>query len=103
MIIRPAKKRNGRTANVFFVYCKPMFIHPGFQSSPCLANVTMITRRTRNKIVASPAASRDNVCKSREFNFVYRFKEDFDLRKGFRDFDRDKRIKKQNNRIETRI
>ena len=40
--------------------------------------VTKITKRTRNKINASPVLSWNRVFKAREFNFVNRFKEDFE-------------------------
>ena len=48
---------------------------------------------------------KSGVFKKRKFSFVYKFKRDFEVksRKDFRDFSRGRRIKRQNDRIETRV
>ena len=78
-----------------------MLIHSSFQPS-CLANITKMTRKTWNKIDATPVLNRNGIFRRWRFDFVNRSKRNLETetRKDFRDFKRD-RIKRQNYRIET--
>ena len=70
-----------------------------------MANIINITRRTSNKIDATAILSRNGIFRRTELSFVDRFKGDFEAksRKGSKDFERNVRIKRQNNSIETRV
>ena len=104
MSVRSSIRSNVWDLNHFIFKFTTMLIKPGFQPSSSLANITKITR-TWNKTDATPVLSSNKIFRRREFNFVNRFKRDFEEKtwKDFRDFVRDWRIKRQNNRIETWI
>ena len=103
MIVRPTMRCNGRSMNLFIYNFATMFIQSSFQPSSCLANITKFTRRTWNKIDATPVLNGNRIFRRWKFDFVNRSKRDFETKtwKDFRDFERDRRIKRQNYRIET--
>ena len=105
MIIRPTMRSNGWGKNLLIFNFMTIFIQPSFQPSSCLANVTKITRRTWNKINATPVLNRNRIFRRGKIDFVYKSKRDFETKtwRNFRDFERDQRIERQNCRIETRI
>ena len=103
MIARPTMRSNGWGINLFIFNFTTMFIQPRFQPSSCLTNIAKITRRTWNKINATPVLNRNRIFRRRKFNFDNRSKRDFETKTGkdFRDFERERSIKRQNYKIET--
>ena len=85
---------------IFFNFTT-MFIQRSFQPSSCLANVTKITRKTWNKTDATSLHNRNRTFRRWKFDFVDRFKRDFVTKTWMelRDFERDRRVKRQNYRI----
>ena len=77
MTIRSAMGDNERAVNFFIFYFIKMLIYLDFQSSSYLANLPKITKGRRNKIDAMPVLSKSRVFRRKEFNFINRFKGDF--------------------------
>ena len=77
MIARPTMRCNGWGINIFIFNFTTMFIQPRFQPSSCLTNIAKITRRTWNKIDATPVLNRNRIFRRGKFNFVNRSKRDF--------------------------
>ena len=98
MIIRSAIKSNGKTVNLFIFYFTMVLINPGFQSSFCFSNVNMILRTTRNEI--------DTIAVLIGMGFLLTgLKETLKPNCGriLEILTRDGRIKRQNDRIKTRV
>ena len=47
-----------------------MLVHPDFQPCPCMANITKVTRRIRNRVDTMLVFSRNMIFARRTFNFV---------------------------------
>ena len=75
MVIKLAMRNNGRAINLFSFYFTTMLIHASFQLSSCLANVTQITRRTKNKINTISVLSRKRMFKDENFILLTNLKE----------------------------
>ena len=79
MIIAPAMGRDGRFIRSFIShkddghqYCIMVVI--------MFANITKIMGRTRGKINVPPVLRRNRIFEEREFNFINKFKEDFEYK-----------------------
>ena len=103
IIVRPTMRYNGWSINLFIFNFMTIFIQPSFQPSSCLASIAKITRRTWNKIGATPILNMNRIFRRGKFYFVNRSKRDFETKtwKEFRDFERDLRTERENYRIQS--
>ena len=106
IIVKPTMRGNARAVSLLIFNFTTMLVLLSFQSSSCSAIINKITRRTWHKIDATPDLIRigslgeENLILLPGLNIG-----DFKAksRKGFRDFEKNLRMKRQNERIETWI